>query len=94
LDPPSEPYILALISYVELVLMRRGNANYHLVIAKLGSLYNCKISDCYEHPEYLKTVLKDVYKEEYHSIISQIKSYLADLADVKEIVDFFKTMES
>lgn len=94
MDDHSEPYKLALISYVELVLMRRGNANYHLVMAKLTSLYNCKISDCYEHPEYLKIVLKDVYKEEYSSIVSQIKSYLAELANVKEIIDFFKIMEN
>src|SRR5579872_5812244 len=93
LDSHSEPYKLALISYVELVLMRRGNANYHLVMAKLGSLYGCKISDCYEHPEYLKTVLKDVYKEEYAAVVSQIKSYLGELANVKEIIDFFKIME-
>ncbi len=94
MDPPSEPYKLALISYVELVLMRRGNTNYHLVMARLDSLYSCKISDCYEHPEYLKTVLKDVYHEDYKSIVSQIKSYLAELANVKEIIDFFKIMES
>ena len=63
-------------------------------MARLDTLYGCKISDCYEHPEYLKTVLKDVYQVDYKSIISQIKSYLAELANVKEIVDFFKIMES
>lgn len=94
MDSHFEPYKLALISYVELVLMRRGNANYHLVLARLGSLYDCKIGDCYDHPQYLKTVLKDVYGEEYHSVISQIKSYLGELADVQDIVDFFKIMEN
>ena len=94
MDSHSEPYKLALISYVELVLMRHGNANYHQVMAKLGSLYGCKISDCYEHPEYLKSVLQDVYKGEYHSLVSQIKSYLAELANVQEIINFFKIMES
>lgn len=90
----SEPYKVALISYVELVLMRRGNVNYPLVLAKLGSLYDCKIMDCYDHPEYLKTVLKDVYKEDYDSVISQIRSYLGELEDEPEIIAFFKTMES
>lgn len=94
MDPGSESYRLAVISYVELVLMRRGNKNYHLVLARLGSLYDCKIGDCYDHPQYLKTVLKDVYGEEYASIISQIKSYLGELADVQEIIDFFKIMEN
>ncbi len=90
----AEPYKLALISYVELVLMRRGDTNYHLVMARLGSLYDCKIMDCYDHPEYLKTVLKDVYKEDYDSVISQIKSYLGDLEDIPQIINFFKIMES
>jgi hypothetical protein len=39
-------------------------------VAKLGLLYNCKIADCYERPEYLKTVLNDVYKEEHDSVVS------------------------
>ncbi len=93
MDSHSEPYRLAVISYVEVVLMRRGNANYHLVLAKLGSLYDCKIGDCYDHPQYLKTVLREVYGDEYSSVISQIKSYLGDLTDVQEIVAFFKTLE-
>jgi len=54
----------------------------------------CKITDCYDHPEYLKTVLKDVYKEDYHSVISQIRSYLGELENDPIIIDFFKIMES
>lgn len=89
-----EPYKVALISYVELVLMRKGDVNYHLVLAKLDSIYDCKITDCYDHPEYLKTVLKDVYKKDYPSIISQIRSYLGELEDDPEIIAFFKIMEN
>lgn len=90
----SEPSKIALISYVELVLMKNGDVNYHRVLAKLGSLYDCKIMDCYAHPEYLKTVLKDVYKEDYNSVISQIRSYLGELENDPVIIDFFKIMES
>ena len=90
----TEQHKLALISYVELILMKRGDTNYHLVVAKLNSLYNCKIADCYEHPEYLKVVLKDVYKKEYDSIVLQIKSYLGELIEVQEISDFLKKMEN
>jgi hypothetical protein len=91
-DP--EPDKIALISYVELVLMRKGDVNYHRVLAKLGSLYDCKITDCYDHPDYLKIVLKDVYKEDYDSVISQIHSYLGDLENDPAIIAFFKIMES
>ena len=92
MDP--EPYKIALISYVELVLMRSGDVNYHRVLAKLGSLFDCKIMDCYDHPEYLKTVLKDVYQKDYSSVISQIRSHLGELEDDPEIIAFFKIMES
>ncbi len=89
MDSHYEQYKLALVSSIELVLMRRGNVEYNLVMARLGALYGCKISDCYEHPEYLKTVFVEVYKEKYQSVISEIKSYLGDLAEEPALVDFF-----
>ncbi len=74
--------------------MKRGNTYYHLVVARLNSHYNCTISDCYEHPEYLRNVLKDVYKGDYNSIIEEIKLTLGELAKVKTIADFITIMKS
>ena len=71
--------------------MRRGNVNYNLVLAKLNSLYDCKIIDCYDHPEYLKTVLREVYKEDCNSVIMEIRLELGDL-DTEEIGDFINIM--
>ncbi|MFZ1077548.1 MAG: hypothetical protein WAN47_09010 [Nitrosotalea sp.] len=86
---------LAFMTCVEVVLMRRGNTNYHLVMAKLDSLYHCTIIDCYEHPEYLRIILKEVYKGDYQSILDDIKLELEKLVDIeKEMERFFKTMES
>ncbi|MGI0072689.1 MAG: hypothetical protein ACREA3_02610 [Nitrosotalea sp.] len=90
----AEEHKIALISCVETVLMSRGGPNYHLTVAKLNSLYDCTILDCYEHPDYLRTVLKDVYKEEYNSIIDEIKLQLDELIYEKDLAQFFKTMES
>ena len=86
-----DPHELALISCIEIVLMRRGNVNYNLVLAKLNSLYDCKIMDCYDHPEYLKTVLMEVDKKDYLTIISEIRLELGDLV-VEEIGDFINFM--
>lgn len=83
--------ILALISCIEVVLMRKGNVNYNLVLAKLHALYGCKIIDGYDHPEYLKTVLKEVYKENYNSIINEVRLEIGDL-DTEEIGDFINIM--
>jgi hypothetical protein len=85
---------LAFMTCVEIVLMRRGNHNYNLVIARLGSLYDCTIMDCYEHPEYLRTVLKEVYKEDYHSVLDEMKLELESLVDMeKEEERFFKILK-
>ena len=89
-----EQHKIALISIIEIVLMSGGNIKYNLVTSKLNSLYDCSIRDCYEKPEYLKTVLKDVYKKDYNSIIEEIKLHLRDLANEKDIADFLKIMES
>jgi hypothetical protein len=89
-----EQHKVALISCIEVVLMNKGNAKYNLVVAKLNSLYDCSIRDCCEKPEYLKTILKEVYKEDYNSIIEEIKLHLDELVNEAEIANFFKIMES
>ncbi|HEX9846483.1 MAG TPA: hypothetical protein VGA92_08510 [Candidatus Nitrosotenuis sp.] len=90
----TEQHKLALLSCIELVLMRRGNTDYNLVVAKLDSLYNCTIRDCYEHPDYLRTILKDVYNDEYNNIIDEIKVQLDELTNVEEIRDFCQSLAS
>jgi hypothetical protein len=85
---------VAFMTCIEIVIMRSG-ANYHLIAAKLNALYNCALVDCYENPEYLRTVLKEVYKEDYNSIIQKIKLELDYLVDMEERkAHFFKVMES
>lgn len=82
---------IALVSCIETVLMRRGNVNYNLVLARLDSLYGCKIVDCYDNPEYLKDVLRQVYKEDYYFIINEIRLELGDMA-TEEITDFINIL--
>ena len=86
-----EPNALAMISCIEVVLMRRGNVNYNLVLAKLNSLYDCTIRDCYDHPEYLKAILVEVYKGDYNSVVKEIRLELGDL-NTEEIGDFINIL--
>ncbi len=95
MDSRNQGNIAAIMACIEIVIMKRGNTNYHLVLAKLDSLYNCTIMDCYENPKYLRTVLKEVYKKDYNSVIKDIKLELDYLADMEEEKgNFFKIMES
>ena len=91
----TEQHKVALISCLEIVLMSKSNTKYNLLVAKLNSLYDCSIRDSCENPEYLKTTLKEVYKEDYKSIIEEIKLHLDDdLIKEKDVSDFFKQMEN
>ena len=91
----NEQHKIALISCLEIVLMSKSNTKYNLVVAKLNSLYDCSIRDSCENPGYLKTVLKEVYKEDYNSIIEEVKLQLdEELVKEKDMSDFFKIMES
>lgn len=90
-----EQHGVALMSCIEVVLMRRSGANYHLVQARLNAICNRNLIDCYEYPKYLRDVLKEVCKEDYDSIIDEIKLHLGDdLIAEKDIADFLKTLEN
>ncbi len=86
---------IAFMSCVEIVLMRRGNVDYNLVVSKLYSLYNCDISECIDHPERLRDVLKEVYKESYSSVLNDIEMELERLVDINKFkIEFFKIMKN
>ena len=85
---------IAFMSCVEIVLMRRGNIDYNLVLSKLHSIYNCEISECIDHPERLRDVLKEVYKENYNSVLHDFEVELERLVDINKFkIDFFKIMK-
>jgi len=78
---------------IGVALMRHGNTNYNLVQAKLQSYYNGGIYECLDHPEYLRKVLKEVYREEYKSVLDHIRlesDHLVDIAEFK--AEFFRIM--
>ena len=68
----------ALAFAIEVALMRRGGDRYYHFVFKLRNSYNCEIIDCYDKPQYLKNVLKEIYKNEYDSIVKDIKLELGD----------------
>ena len=68
----------ALALAIDVALMRKGGDRYYHFVFKLRNLYNCEIIDCYDKPQYLKNVLKEVYENEYDSIVKDIKLELGD----------------
>ncbi len=77
---------------IEVVLMRTNGPQYFSVLAGLERDYECKIADCFEHPEYLKNVLKNVYGESYSKILDDLEAELGEITSEKEIQDFLSVL--
>jgi hypothetical protein len=77
---------------VEVVLMRKGGPQYHLVLARLERDYGCKIFDCFEHPDYLKSVLQDVYGSDYKTIVDSLEGELGEIASEKDVASFLEAL--
>ena len=58
------------------------------VFNKLSDDYKCRIPDCFENPEYLIMVLKDLYGNSYTVILDSIKKKLEKHASEKSIEKF------
>jgi len=42
--------------------------------------HHCSIPDCYEHPEYLNEILKEIFGNSYKEVIASIQKYLNEFA--------------
>jgi hypothetical protein len=91
MDGPNSNKSMVVLS-VEVVLMRKGGPQYHLVLARLERDYGCKIYDCFERPDYLKAVLKDVYGSDYDIIMDSLESELGELVSEKEVARFLEVL--
>jgi len=55
--------------------------------------HRCPISDCYEHPEYLNEVLKEIFGNSYREIIASIEKYLNEFAYQYPIEQFLQKIK-
>ena len=79
----------ALVSLaIETMLLEIGKPTYDEVIHKLFKVYKCFIPDCYDHPEYLKKILQDLYGSSSTVIIESIKKQLEEF-ETQKGVDVF-----
>ena len=86
---------ITFMTCIEIALMKRGNADNILIQARLDALYNCEINYCADHPEYLRTVLREVYPEEYDLVLGEMRAETEKLVDMDQFKDnFFKIMKS
>lgn len=73
---------------IEQALIQFDNAAYEIVINKLLADFDCHLSDCYKHPEYLKKTLVELYGDSYYILVELIKKNLGEFLTRKNISKF------
>ncbi len=77
---------------IEKTLLDIGKPVYEKVADSLYKKYHCYIPDCFEKPEYLKAVLKELYGESYNEIINSIEQELKEVIENKKIEKFLQVL--
>lgn len=77
---------------IQKVLNDISAPTFEKVSKKLQKEYKCYIPDCYDHPEYLESVLKSIFGNAYTAIVEQIKVELAEHVDDNGINLLIKTI--
>ena len=78
---------------IEVVLMRRGGPEFQLVLSKLKNNFNLDIINCFEKPENLRQVLKEVYHDDFKSVVEEIIWELGEYAQEQKIIGFLDTLK-
>lgn len=65
---------------------------FEKVSKRLQKEYKCYIPDCYDHPEYLESVLKSIFGNAHTAIVEQIRVELVEHSDDNGINMLIKTM--
>jgi len=77
---------------IQKVLNNISAPAFEKVSKKLQKEYKCYIPDCYDHPEYLESVLKSVFGNVHTAIVEQIREELVDHVNDRGINLLIKTM--
>ncbi|HEV2193814.1 MAG TPA: hypothetical protein VGR54_09380 [Nitrosopumilaceae archaeon] len=65
---------------------------YCKVIDELKKRYCCHLDDCYDHPEYLNAILKDLHGDSYKHVIKSINKQLEEFSYHGPITRFLKVI--
>lgn len=87
------PVMKALVTLaIEATLLDVGKSVYDTVTTRLYKKYDCYTSDCFEKPEYLREVLKELYAKSYNEIVNSIQEELKEINNNKKIETFLQVL--
>lgn len=80
------------VTAVEDALNGMGNPTFEIVNTKLTQKYKCNLSDCLEHPDRLKDILREVFGYADIAVIAKIKKNLGEFGQERPVSEFLKVL--
>lgn len=71
-----------------------GLEEFDKIVLLLQKDHNCSLEDCYENPEALKQVLKDLFGDSYNEIMSSLKENIKNISSHKSTENFLNVLSS
>jgi len=71
-----------------------GLEEYDKIVLMLQKDYSCSLEDCYDNPEYLKQVLKDLLGDSYNDVINSLKENIKNISSNKTTLNFLDALSS
>lgn len=75
-------------------LLELGVQEFDKVISLLRKDFNSSLEDCYENPEHLKQILRDLFGESYPDILSSLNENMKDISSQQDIKDFLQVLST
>ena len=75
-------------------LLELGIEEYDKVIDLLQKEHNCTLEDCFENPEYLRNILKDLFGESYPDILNSLAENMKSIPSQQSVKDFLQVLNS
>ena len=92
LDNKGEAKKALVLLAIEKSLLTFGEPVYEKVTYNLKNEYNCYLSDCYAHPEYLSEILKKLYGDVHRQIIKSINKELEEFSYAEPVEKFLEVI--
>ena len=86
-----DPKVL-IIAAIEKSLLEIGKPDLNKVKQRLMEDYKRTFADCYDEPEFLNRILKDIYGNAYVTIVDSIKKNLANMSASQPVKKFLEQL--
>jgi two-component system chemotaxis response regulator CheY/two-component system response regulator (stage 0 sporulation protein A) len=75
-------------------LLELGIQEYDKIVSMLQKDYTCTLEDCYENPEYLRNILKDLFGDSYPDILNSLSENMKDILSQQSVKDFLQILST